>query len=127
MKDKVTATVAKYLTNIKAILSIKETHKTNKLGQFIFIVYKQDCLQTRFRSCPSIYWKYLQGSVVPKIYLTEDKQDKYRVTYQSPSARRAVEANRKQLDNILLEEEMACGTPPLPLDPQHGLKGLHHK
>jgi hypothetical protein len=41
-KDKITMTVAKHFTSHKSILSIKETHKTNESGCYIFIVYKQD-------------------------------------------------------------------------------------
>jgi hypothetical protein len=111
-KDKVTATVAKHFTNHKAILSIEETHKTDKLGRFIFIVYNRD-----FETAQVFIGNFCT-EVFPKIYLTQDEQDKYRVTYlslphlvDSPSAGEAVGANGKHLDSILLEAETARGKP----------------
>jgi hypothetical protein len=93
-------------------LSIEETHKTDELGRYIFIVYKQD-----FEAAQVLIGNFCK-EVFPKIYFTQDKQDTYRVTYQSlphlvdsPSAGGAVRANGKHLDHILIEAETARGKP----------------
>jgi hypothetical protein len=106
------ATVAKHFTNHKTILSIEETHKTDESVCLIFILYKHEFVAARnfiANFCKMVF---------PCLYPSQDKQDIYRVTYQtlphlvdSPSAGGAVGANSNHLADILNEAETAQGTP----------------